>query len=104
MNQRDYSEQTAIEIDNEVRRMIQEQRERARHILQENRDALDRLAVALLDRETLDVEEIAACIENRPLPDRVKTVIPSWSERREAKDARPKDTSIFPPRGVPSGA
>ncbi len=104
VNQRDYSEQTAIEIDNEVRRMIQEQRERARHILQENRDALDRLAVALLDRETLDVEEIAACIENRPLPDRVKTVIPSWSERREAKDARPKTTSIFPPRGVPSGA
>ncbi len=104
VNQRDYSEQTAIEIDNEVRRMIQEQRERARHILQENRDALDRLAVALLDRETLDVEEIAACIENRPLPDRVKTVIPSWSERREAKDARPKATSIFPPRGVPSGA
>jgi cell division protease FtsH len=105
MNQRDYSEQTAIEIDNETRRLIAEQHERARTILLENRPALDRLAAALLERETLDQEEIAACIDDRPLPDRVKTVIPSWSERRDTRDgARPKATSIFPPRGVPSGA
>ncbi len=104
MNQRDYSEQTAIEIDNEVRRLIAEQHDRARAVLSTNRDALDRLALALLERETLDVEEIAACIENRPLPERQKTVIPSWSERRETRDARPKANSIFPPRSVPSGA
>ena len=106
MQQRDYSEQTAIEIDIEVRRIIEEQHQRARQVLTECRDALDRLSVALLERETLDSEEILACVENRPLPDRVKTVIPSWSERREARETRPaRTTSIFPPpRSVPSGA
>mgnify|MGYP007071047936 CR=1 FL=1 len=40
-----------------------------------------------------------------PLPTRVKTVIPSWSERRDRKETgRARATSIFPPRGVPSGA
>ena len=103
--QRDYSEQTAIEIDNEVRQLIDGQRSVARRVLTENREALDRLAMALLERETLDAEEIQACLENKPLPDRVKPVIPSWSERRERKDASAgKVASIFPPRGVPSGA
>ncbi|MFO0610580.1 MAG: ATP-dependent zinc metalloprotease FtsH [Polyangiales bacterium] len=102
-NQRDYSEQTAVEIDAEVRALIEAQHNRARNILSENRDALERLARALLERETLDVEEIDACIAGRPLPERVKPVIPSWSERREPRPARA--TSIFPPpRGVPSGA
>jgi cell division protease FtsH len=102
-NQRDYSEQTAVEIDAEVRSLIEAQHVRARTVLAENRDALERLARALLERETLDVEEIDACIAGRPLPERVKPVIPSWSERRDARPSRA--TSIFPPpRGVPSGA
>ena len=105
---REYSEQTAIEIDHEVRRIIREQQERTRRVLTEHRDALERLAHALLDRETLDAEEILACFEGRPLPARARPVIPSWAERRERKDngGRPsKVTSIFPPpRSVPSGA
>jgi cell division protease FtsH len=105
---REYSEQTAIEIDHEVRRIIREQQDRTRAVLTQHRDALERLAHALLDRETLDAEEILACFEGRPLPARARPVIPSWAERRERKDSggRPaKVTSIFPPpRGVPSGA
>ncbi len=105
-NQRDYSEQTAVEIDAEVRSLIEAQHSRARQILSDNRDALERVARALLERETLDVEEIDACIAGRPLPDRVKPVIPSWSERRNDRETRPaRATSIFPPpRSVPSGA
>jgi cell division protease FtsH len=104
-NQRDYSEQTAIEIDTEVRRIIAEQHTRARSILIEHREALERLAHALLERETLDNEEIAACVDGRPLPERTRVVVPSWSERRDRKEtAPPRSTSIFPPRGVPSGA
>ncbi len=102
---REYSEQTAVAIDDEVRRIITEQYDRTRAVLLEHRDALERLATALLDRETLDAEEILACFDGRALPHRVKTVIPSWTERREKRDARAKSTSIFPPpRGVPSGA
>ncbi|MEZ4390862.1 MAG: ATP-dependent zinc metalloprotease FtsH [Polyangiales bacterium] len=102
---REYSEQTAVEIDQEVRRIITEEYQRAMRVLHEQRDALGRLAKALLERETLDAEEIVACYEDRPLPPREKVVIPSWSDRKDRKEAaRPKTTSIFPPRGVPSNA
>lgn len=111
MSRREFSEQTAIEIDNEVRRIISEQYEIARKVLLEHRAALDRLAEALLERETLDAEEIAACVEGRPLPYRAKVTIPSWSERRERerreqnRGSTGKTASIFPPRRPePSGA
>src|SRR5205807_1154277 len=55
---REYSEQTAVAIDEEVRRILTEQYERAKRAISENREALDRLATALLERETLDHEEI----------------------------------------------
>ncbi len=103
---REYSEQTAVEIDHEVRRILNEQQQRARDVLARHLDALERLALALLERETLDADEILACFEGRALPVRSRPVIPSWSERRDRKETgRAKVTSIFPPpRGVPSGA
>ncbi|MBI5512646.1 MAG: ATP-dependent zinc metalloprotease FtsH [Deltaproteobacteria bacterium] len=104
---RDYSEQTAIAIDEEVRRIITDQYQRALAVLMEKRDILDRFAEALLDRETLDAEEVMAIFDGRPLPVRVKTVIPSWSDRRDKtkEGGRSRTASIFPPpRGVPSGA
>jgi cell division protease FtsH len=51
---RDYSESAAEEIDNEVRRILQTAYHRAKNILVENRDKLDRLAVILIEHETLD--------------------------------------------------
>jgi cell division protease FtsH len=105
---RDYSEQTAITIDDEVRRIIAEQYEVAKKALVDHREALDRLAEALLERETLDSEEIAACIEGRPLPVRQRVSIPSWSERREkrgeaGRGGTGKTASIFPPRRTEPG-
>ncbi|HSO18779.1 MAG TPA: hypothetical protein VLT88_04950, partial [Desulfosarcina sp.] len=61
MRSKDYSEQTAQEIDAEVKRMIDEAYQRARTIITSHRDKLELLAKALLDYETLDgpqVEEI----------------------------------------------
>ncbi len=55
---RDFSEQTAIEIDGEVRRIVTDSYDRARKILSENTDALHRLAAALLEKEVLDSAEI----------------------------------------------
>ncbi|MEI8257183.1 MAG: hypothetical protein WCJ30_16035, partial [Deltaproteobacteria bacterium] len=74
--------------------------------------ALDRIAESLLERETLDSEEIQACIDGRPLPHRTKVNIPSWSERRDKRGdagrgtpAAAKTASIFPPRRTePTGA
>ncbi|MFZ0429479.1 MAG: ATP-dependent zinc metalloprotease FtsH [Acidobacteriota bacterium] len=54
----DYSESTAIKIDEEVKRIVLEAYTRAERILGENRDKLVRLAEALLEYETLDSEEI----------------------------------------------
>jgi cell division protease FtsH len=57
-----YSEQTALEIDAEVRRIVTEQYERAKRILTENREALDKIADALLEHETLDLADVDALL------------------------------------------
>ena len=109
--EREYSEETAVAIDGEIRRIVHEQLELARRCLEENRGALDRLGEALLVRETLDLDEVRACVEGRPLPERVRVVVPTWGERREKRgdtgraSAAPKPANVFPPgRTEPSGA
>jgi cell division protease FtsH len=104
MRQRDYSEETAREIDAEVHSIVMAQYERAKKIIEENRDKLDALANALLERETIDAEEIDAIFEGRPLPPRERVVIPTYADKqRQAKEKR--KGSIFQPRPreVPSG-
>jgi cell division protease FtsH len=56
--QQTYSEQTARDIDGEIHRIVSEQYERARKILLERKDALERIAAALLEHETLDAPDI----------------------------------------------
>jgi cell division protease FtsH len=60
---RDYSENTAIEIDNEVKRLVTDNYERAKNILRENIKALRAIAEALLEREVLDAPEIDKLIQ-----------------------------------------
>jgi len=60
---RDYSESTAIEIDNEVKRLVMDNYERAKNILRENIKALRAIAEALLEKEVLDAPEIDKLIE-----------------------------------------
>jgi len=65
---RDYSEATAIKIDDEVRRMIGTGYNTAKGILAENNGTLVKIALALLEREVLDANEIKLIIEGRELP------------------------------------
>jgi cell division protease FtsH len=65
---RDYSEDTAIKIDAEVRGIIHMGYTRARNILETYRDALERVAQALLDREVLDATELKLLMDGKPLP------------------------------------
>ena len=53
-----YSEQTARDIDAEVRRIVTEQYERAKRILLDGQDTLNRIAEALLEFETIDLADI----------------------------------------------
>ena len=67
---RDYSEHTAVAIDEEVRKFVLQGYDRAKAILSENRDALIRIAESLLERESLDAVEIKMLIAGQPLEER----------------------------------
>jgi len=65
---RDFSEETARQIDLEVRRLIDEAYQSAHTLVESNADAMHRLAAALLERETIDAEEVRLLIEGKELP------------------------------------
>jgi len=65
---RDYSEDTAIKIDLEVRRLVDEGYTRAKGLLAGNREVLTRIALALLEREVLDANEIKLLVDGKELP------------------------------------
>jgi cell division protease FtsH len=69
---RDLSDSTALKVDIEISRIIDEQYDRARKILEENRDKVEAMAKALMDWETLDakqINDIMAGQEPRPPQD-----------------------------------
>jgi cell division protease FtsH len=74
---RDYSEDTAIRIDQEVHRIVTAAYDNAHAVLESNRDTLERIALALLDREVLDAVELKLLMENKPLPEKVRPAPPS---------------------------
>jgi len=62
---RDYSEATAVEIDSEVRRVVNECHDEARRLLQENIETLKRIAETLLDIEVLNAEQLDEIIDGK---------------------------------------
>jgi cell division protease FtsH len=56
--ERDFSEETASAIDDEVRNLVDQAYRRAKSVLVGNRAVLDRLAAMLVERETVDSEEL----------------------------------------------
>ncbi|MFZ0594662.1 MAG: ATP-dependent zinc metalloprotease FtsH [Bryobacteraceae bacterium] len=65
---RDYSESTAIRIDDQVRKLVEDAYSRSRRIIEERSDALVRVAEALLEREVLDGAEVLDLINGKELP------------------------------------
>ena len=65
---RDYSESTAIRIDDQVRKLVEDGYSRARKIIEERSDAMVRVAEALLEREVLDGSEVIDLINGKTLP------------------------------------
>ncbi len=97
----DYSEDTAIKIDQEVKRIVIEQYNRARQIIMENKDAMVRLAEALLERESLDAVEIRRLIAGLPLDEDDTTPTPT---REDKPKAEPKPSRLKPIMPVPGDA
>ena len=67
--ERNYSEEVAALIDQEVRELVESSYEKAKDLLSEHRDKLDLVAEALLERETLTKEEFLALMEGQELPE-----------------------------------
>ncbi|HEV2419460.1 MAG TPA: ATP-dependent zinc metalloprotease FtsH [Terriglobia bacterium] len=70
--QRNFSEDTAIKIDQEVKKFVMTGYARAKEILGSHREAMTRIAEALLVHEVLDGNEVKLLIEGKPLPERRK--------------------------------
>jgi len=96
-----YSEKTAEAIDAIMRKTIQEQYDRAKKILLDHNEELERLAKALIQHETLDIEEVRKVIEgetlesvkkNRPLPPR-KTRSKVAHEEKEKEREQQRQSS-----------
>jgi cell division protease FtsH len=102
---RDYSEDTAIRIDHEVKRIIEEGYNRARTLLESNNDGLVRLAEALLEYETLDAPEIEALIKGLPLPGR--PTAPDGDSEGRVREKSPGHSplpQLINPKGKPAPA
>jgi cell division protease FtsH len=69
---RDYSEETAVEIDKEVKRIVSDNYEKVQKLLEKNMEVLKRLAECLLERESLDTDEIHAIVNGKDLDTQTK--------------------------------
>lgn len=89
---RDYSEEIARAIDKEIRATIDDCYKKAEEIILEHRDKLAALANALIERETLNAEEIAAVIEGRELPGESAGQENEPAKKEETVSAAQKET------------
>jgi cell division protease FtsH len=91
----DYSEDTALKIDQEVKRFVTQNYERSRQLLNANRDTLVRIADALLAFEVLDAEQVNRLASGLPLEDPQ----PAAARTRvadDAEEARPRQKERAP--------
>jgi cell division protease FtsH len=99
---RDYSEKTAIDIDEEIRSIINHGMNRAEKILMDNIDLLHKLSKELLEREILDSEEIEKIIKGEELPpiladeskkkgEEIPEHVKAMIQQRKQKDTPVKD-------------
>jgi cell division protease FtsH len=100
----DYSEDTAIRIDQEVKRIVTENYDRAMDVLQANRTRLERMADELLAREVLDGEQVRRIIADLPLdepaPAGPSESVPPGDDEGRARAREPRPT-IVPPLNKP---
>jgi cell division protease FtsH len=77
---REISERMSDMVDQEIKRLLDEAYAKARGILVQNRDLVDRMVVALLERETMDREEVDLLARGEPLPPRAPPqTVPSYA-------------------------
>jgi cell division protease FtsH len=95
----DYSEDTALRIDQEVKKFVMDNYARAHAVLVENKAILLKIADALLVHEVLDAEQVRLLVKGLPLPDPTPSapVVSDETPRRES----PERTPMVPSLGKP---
>jgi cell division protease FtsH len=101
---REISERTSELVDAEVKRIIDTAYQRAREILERKRPILDALAAALLERETLEREEIMAVAAGKTLPPRRETPLLESGAPAAAAQKSAAPAPFVPPKEAPSPA
>ena len=96
MHQKDYSEDTAIRIDTEVKAIAERNYQRAKELITTNRDLLQRVAESLLEREVLDAEEVKMVLEGIPLKERKPPPTETTPEKKPETKGE-KETPLTPP-------
>jgi cell division protease FtsH len=93
----DYSEDTAIRIDHEIKRFVTFNYERAKELLEKHRPALDRIAEELLAREVLDADQVRRIIAGLPLEDLKAPTAPVAANEDASRKAAKERPAIVPP-------
>ena len=93
-HQRDYSESVAATVDAEIRKLIEKAHQEAYDILEANRTILDEMVLQLLEKETLNKEEIA----------KIFAKVKSWPNRRAWTGSATRIPSTQPPVDIPERA
>lgn len=103
--QKDYSEKTANDIDEEIRSIVTERYEYAEQLLTDNKNILENVAQALLERETLDGVDIEALVKGEELPEPpAPPVSPKQEKDDEPTGSEAVDTKEDLGHGTTSGS
>ena len=98
-DERNYSEEIASKIDAEVRSIIDECYSKAKEILQQNWDKLERLVASLLEKETVEADEVLAIVRGEPLPAKSDEALPTAASQGLEPTTEPQRQSK--PRSLP---
>jgi cell division protease FtsH len=108
VQRREISDRTAQLVDEEVKHILTHAYAEATRILTERRAALDRLAAALLERETLEREFVEMVVEGKPLPPQAPTPAPARAsepgEKEKTQAPRSSGGVLRNPPPEPAGA
>ncbi|HEY1884001.1 MAG TPA: ATP-dependent zinc metalloprotease FtsH [Candidatus Cybelea sp.] len=108
--ERNYSEEVASQIDNEVRKIIESSYQTGKRILNENWAKVERMVASLMEFETVETEEVRAILDDKPYDrernQEITTTAPDSSNDRPASDEtkRAEKPTRFPPKISPEPA
>jgi cell division protease FtsH len=97
----DYSEETAVQIDQEIKKLVTENYERAEQLLTEHKAILLKIADELLAHEVLDAEQVLRLAQGLPLEERPPAAAAASSDESTPRREAPERPVIVPSLGKP---